>query len=51
MAHSLFGVDLHPRLPVLPLALALAWGMALAAQALPVMRALALEPAPVLRGE
>jgi putative ABC transport system permease protein len=51
MARSLFGVDLHPRLPVLPLALGLAWGMALAAFALPVARALRLEPAPVLRGE
>lgn len=51
MARSMFGVDLHLRLPVVPIVLGAAVLLALAAQGLPVRLALRAEPAILLRGD
>jgi putative ABC transport system permease protein len=48
---SVFSTSITPRLEVLPIALGLSIGISLLASALPVRRAMKVEPAIVLRGE
>jgi putative ABC transport system permease protein len=48
---SVFSSSISPRLEVLPLVLGLSVGIAVFASALPVRRAMTIEPAKVLRGE
>jgi putative ABC transport system permease protein len=48
---SVFGTSITPRFEIIPIALGISVGIALLASALPVRRAMKVEPAIVLRGE
>ena len=48
---SVFSTSINPRLEVVPLAVGISIGISLLASALPVRRAVRVEPAVVLRGE
>jgi len=51
IGYSVFGTSVNPRIEILPMAMGISIGVSLLASALPVRRAVKVEPAIVLRGE